>query len=194
MKFSVLASVLIGVSVVAGPIFVSAAHPNGERAFTSFRDDANCASGFKDEKGNGVTFSFVSPDCFVPKKDISDLGFLESASCKVILGARWATTDSSPASSTAKGVCYMVVAGIGHIGGALGLINQIVNWLVVFLIVFGTFYGIWGAYEFLGSGGEDKKLTAGKKKIYYAVGGVALGLLVKGIIALLVSFVGGLGG
>jgi hypothetical protein len=66
--------------------------------------------------------------------------------------------------------------------------------LVAILVIFGIFYGIIGAYEFLGSGGEDKKLTAGKKKIYYAVGGVALGLLVKGIIAFTVNFVGGLGG
>lgn len=111
--------------------------------------------------------------------------------CKQIPGAK-----SNPATGVddLAATCWLPGAGTATtIGGALGLVNRIANWLVAILVLFGIFYGIIGAFQFLSSGGDDKKLTEGKKKIYYAVGGVVLGLLVKGIITLLVNFVGTLG-
>lgn len=112
-------------------------------------------------------------------------GVIVLADCNNVPGAKF---------DTAGNTCWLPGSTkVQDIGGALGLVNRITNWLVAILVLFGIFYGIIGAFQFLSSGGDDKKLTEGKKKIYYAVGGVALGLLVKGIITLLVNFVGTLG-
>lgn len=115
------------------------------------------------------------------------IGVTEAADCANIPGAKH---HPDGVNST----CWLPGSkNVQEIGGALGLVNRITNWLVAILVLFGIFYGLIGAFQFLGSGGEEKKLTEGKKKIFYAVGGVALGLLVKGIITLLVNFVGTLG-
>jgi hypothetical protein len=121
-------------------------------------------------------------------------GISTTADCNNIPGAKFHGTDPTPAPPGADDGCWLPGStNVQTIGGALGLVNKITNWLVAILVLFGIFFGIAGAFQFLSSGGDDKKLTEGKKKIYYAVGGVALGLLVKGIITLLVNFVGTLG-
>jgi len=107
----------------------------------------------------------------------------DDADCVGIPGAKFKTGHDTS--------CWLPGAGgATTIGGALQLVNRLTNWMVTILVLFGIFYGIIGAFQFLTSAGEEKKLETGKKKIYYAIGGVVLGLLVKGIITLLVNFVG----
>ena len=110
---------------------------------------------------------------------------VNEADCKNVPGAKFCEVNALPEG------CYLPGAGEATtIGGALQLVNRLTNWMVTILVLFGIFYGIIGAFQFLTSAGEEKKLETGKKKIYYAIGGVVLGLLVKGIITLLVNFVG----
>jgi len=116
----------------------------------------------------------------------TEVSGVNEADCKNVPGAKFCqANDPLPVG------CYLPGAGEAtSIGGALQLVNRLTNWMVTILVLFGIFYGIIGAFQFLTSAGEEKKLETGKKKIYYAIGGVVLGLLVKGIITLLVNFVG----
>jgi len=136
---------------------------------------------------------FVLADHDVAKYTTQVTGVTKKSDCTIIPGGKWHGPDPlpTPPPIVAENGCWLPGAGgATEIGGALQLVNRLTNWMVTILVLFGIFYGIIGAFQFLTSAGEEKKLETGKKKIYYAIGGVVLGLLVKGIITLLVNFVG----
>ena len=189
-KISIFCFVLL-----LAPLFVMAGHTGEE---VTFPDDFNIASGrcATNNVDPKVTLKFTDPHCFAEGKNVQVISGLggeglsdtaednQRAACHVIPGGKffeYGTDDF---------LCFRVVSAVQTIGGALQLVNRLTNWMVTILVLFGIFYGIIGAFQFLTSAGEEKKLETGKKKIYYAIGGVVLGLLVKGIITLLVNFVG----
>jgi len=69
-------------------------------------------------------------------------------------------------------------------------LNQIMNYVVGILIVVAIFYVIWAAYDFVTSNGSEEKVNGARKKIMYAMIGIIVALLAKGIVALVLGAAG----
>jgi TRAP-type C4-dicarboxylate transport system permease small subunit len=63
-------------------------------------------------------------------------------------------------------------------------LDRIANWVFTILMVVALIFLIWGAYNFVTAAGEAEKVTAGKQSIMWALVGVAVALLARGLVAL----------
>ena len=63
-------------------------------------------------------------------------------------------------------------------------LTRITNWVFTILIVVAVIFLIWGAYNFVTAAGDAEKVTAGKQSIMWALVGVAVALLARGLVAL----------
>jgi len=70
------------------------------------------------------------------------------------------------------------------------LINRITNYLMWIAIVLAPMMIIIAAFTFLTAGGNEKKVGTAKKMLMWAVIGLALVLVSKGIVSLLRDFLG----
>jgi len=68
------------------------------------------------------------------------------------------------------------------------LINRVSNYLLWMAVILGPMVIVAAALIFLTSGGNDRKITTAKKMLLYAVLGLALALVSKGIVSLVKDF------
>ncbi len=75
-------------------------------------------------------------------------------------------------------------------GGAISLIEKAANWLLYVVIALAVIFIIYAGFLYLTSGGDEKKTETAKKYIIYAIIGIAIALLARGIVLLVRNFVG----
>lgn len=71
------------------------------------------------------------------------------------------------------------------------LINKIVGWLIVIFIPIGTIVVLYAAFLFVTSGGSTQKVQQAKKTLTWAVIGLIILFLAKGIILIIKDVLGG---
>src|SRR3989344_3352957 len=74
------------------------------------------------------------------------------------------------------------------------LIDQIATWLLTIGLTISTIVIIWSALQFMVSGGSEKRVESARKTIWYAVIGIVVLLLAKGITLIIAGFLGGSSG
>jgi len=66
--------------------------------------------------------------------------------------------------------------------GMICLLNTIYNvtdWIFIFLVAIVALFIIWGGVDIVTSGGNDEKVTGGRKRIMYAAVGLGVAILAK---------------
>jgi hypothetical protein len=71
---------------------------------------------------------------------------------------------------------------------AMELIDRVSNYLLWMAVILGPMVIVGAALIFLTSGGNDRKITTAKKMLLYAILGLALALVSKGIVSLVKDF------
>ncbi|MDD4930817.1 MAG: hypothetical protein PHG66_01520 [Candidatus Colwellbacteria bacterium] len=61
------------------------------------------------------------------------------------------------------------------------IVNNIVNWIFAFFFVMAGIYILMAAFDYLNSGGDQKKIDGAKTKIIYAAIGIAVAILAKSL-------------
>lgn len=68
------------------------------------------------------------------------------------------------------------------------LVNQIADWLLSIGLVISTGVVIWSAYLFLFAGGNKDRVTRARNTLWYAIIGIVILLLAKGVASIIASF------
>lgn len=63
-------------------------------------------------------------------------------------------------------------------------LERIINWIFTILIVVAVIFLVWGAFNFVTAAGSPEKVEAGKQSIMWALVGVVIALLARGLVAL----------
>ena len=71
------------------------------------------------------------------------------------------------------------------------LIDQIATWLLTIGLTISTIVIIWSALQFMVSGGSEKRVENARKTIWYAIIGIVVLLLAKGVTLIIAGFLGG---
>jgi hypothetical protein len=71
-----------------------------------------------------------------------------------------------------------------------GYITTIANWLFGILLAIAVIFILYSAFLYLTSGGDEEKVGKAKSYLVYAIIAVAIGLLARGIVALVQTFFG----
>lgn len=74
--------------------------------------------------------------------------------------------------------------------GAIKYVEKAANWLLYIVIALAVVFIIYAGFLYLTSGGDDEKTKAAKNYIVYAVIGIAIALLARGIVLLAKNFIG----
>ena len=74
---------------------------------------------------------------------------------------------------------------LGKDATIMTVINSVFKYLARFAIVIAPLFIIWGAFLMLTSAGNAEKFNSGKKAILYAVIGLIVVLMARGIVAIL---------
>ncbi len=64
------------------------------------------------------------------------------------------------------------------------------NWILGLLLAAAVVFILIAAFNYLTSGGDEKKVASAKKMVTFAIIAIALGLLARGVVALVLSFFG----
>ncbi len=75
-------------------------------------------------------------------------------------------------------------------GGAIQLVEKASSWLLYIVIALAVIFIVYAGFLYLTSGGDEDKTKAAKNYIVYAVIGIAIALLARGIVLLVKNFVG----
>lgn len=70
-------------------------------------------------------------------------------------------------------------------------LERIANWLFAILLVVAVIYLIWSAYYFVTAAGSAEKVEKGKQGIMWALLGVAVALVARGLVALVKKIIVG---
>jgi len=81
------------------------------------------------------------------------------------------------------------ITGISNVYDTL---DTIANYALGILIALAVVFIVYGAFQFLTSGGDEKKTGDARKLILYALVAVAVGLLAKGLVAAVRGIAGNL--
>lgn len=68
------------------------------------------------------------------------------------------------------------------------LVNQIADWLLSIGLIISTGVVIWSAYLFLFAGGNKDRVTQARNTLWYAIIGIVILLLAKGVASIIASF------
>lgn len=82
------------------------------------------------------------------------------------------------------------VSPIQDINGVFNLISKATSWLFVVLLFMAFIFIIMGAFTYVSSKGDPKLITNAKNYIIYALIGVGVGILAKGLILAVCSLLG----
>lgn len=69
----------------------------------------------------------------------------------------------------------------------ISLLEKLVDWFYAILLVVAAFYLVWGGLDFIFSGGDDEKVKSGRKKIQYALVGVAIAVVANGLMSIVTN-------
>ncbi len=69
-------------------------------------------------------------------------------------------------------------------------ISTVANWLFGILLAIAVIFILYSAFLYLTSGGDEEKVKKAKSYLVYAIIAVAIGLLARGIVALVQTFFG----
>lgn len=72
-------------------------------------------------------------------------------------------------------------APITTMGGVIGFINTIINWMFTFLIILSVFFFILAAFDYLTSAGSSEKTEKAKNRLIYGIVAIAVAILARGI-------------
>ena len=72
-------------------------------------------------------------------------------------------------------------------GDIISLLNTFVDWLYTLLLVVAAFYLVWGGLDYVLGGGEAEKIESGRNKIKYALIGVAVAVVSKGLMNIVIN-------
>jgi len=73
----------------------------------------------------------------------------------------------------------------------MAALDRIANWLFAILLVVAVIYIILAAFNFVTAGGDPAKVATARQNVMYALVGVAVAFLAKGLVALVRMVVGG---
>lgn len=73
------------------------------------------------------------------------------------------------------------------------VLNRIINYAILVVGPLAAVMILYGAFQILTSRGEAAKVTAGKKTIIYALGGLTIVILARGLVAIFRGLIAGLG-
>lgn len=73
----------------------------------------------------------------------------------------------------------------------MGALGRITNWLFAILLVAAVIFLILGGFEFLTAGGDPDKVKKAQDKLVYALVGVGVAVLAKGLVKLVQTIVAG---
>lgn len=71
------------------------------------------------------------------------------------------------------------------------LIDTIATWLLEIGLVISTIIILWAAFLFMTSGGSETKVTMARKTLWYAIIGITVLLLAKGVTSIIQNFLSG---
>jgi len=70
-------------------------------------------------------------------------------------------------------------------------LTRVTNWLFAILLIIAVIYIILAAYNFITAGGDPAKVQMARSNLMYALIGVAVALLARGLVALVRTIIGG---
>ena len=79
---------------------------------------------------------------------------------------------------------------VTSLGGVLGTLCTVINWMFVFLIVLAVIFIIVAAFRYLTASGDPEKVKGASAMLLYAAIAVAVAILAKGIPLIVSSFFG----
>lgn len=94
------------------------------------------------------------------------------------------------ASAAAAALPFAAFAAIDSPDKLIGVVNTLAGWLYSGLIALAVVFIIIASYNFLFSGGEEKKVETAKNQLLYAVIAVATAILATGIIKVVQQLLG----
>ncbi len=80
---------------------------------------------------------------------------------------------------------------LGDAGTIPQLIDKIATWLLEIGLIISTIIIIWAAFLFMTSGGNATKVTAARQTLLYAIIGLTVLLLAKGVTSVVMGFLSG---
>jgi len=72
-----------------------------------------------------------------------------------------------------------------------GLVDKIATWLLEIGLMVSTIIIIWAAVVFMTSGGNAERVTTARKTLWYAILGIVILLLAKGVTSIVNNFLSG---
>jgi hypothetical protein len=69
----------------------------------------------------------------------------------------------------------------------IALLATFVDWLYALLLVVAAFYLVWGGLDYVLGGGDATKIETGRNKIKYALIGVAVAVISKGLMNIVID-------
>ncbi len=79
-----------------------------------------------------------------------------------------------PAVAQAQSFSNWIPTGDFPVNDFPTLIRTIILWLLFFSMIFAVIYAIWGGYQYITSGGDAEKATAGRNSLVNAVIGIII--------------------
>lgn len=73
------------------------------------------------------------------------------------------------------------------------VLNRLLDWGIAIAASLAAIMILWGAFQLMTSRGDSKKVTEGKKTIAYALGGLVIVILARGLVAIFRGLIIGLG-
>ncbi|MDP3724916.1 MAG: hypothetical protein Q8R20_00410 [Nanoarchaeota archaeon] len=70
-----------------------------------------------------------------------------------------------------------------------GILQDVVGWAQVFFYVIAALFIIWGAWDYLQSGGEPEKTKKARDRILYSLVAIAIAVIAGGIVRMVASFI-----
>ena len=75
-------------------------------------------------------------------------------------------------------------------GDVIGILDTVANWLFAILLALATVFIILAAFQFLTSGGDPARVGSARQSLLYALVGVAVAFLARGLVVLVRFFLG----
>jgi FtsH-binding integral membrane protein len=71
----------------------------------------------------------------------------------------------------------------------MDLIYTVADWIFVALLVVAAIFIIWGAIEFITSGGAPEKVGSARNKLIWALVGVVVAFIARGLVVLITQVI-----
>jgi hypothetical protein len=94
------------------------------------------------------------------------------------------------AQQIADGTCPIVTGRIVSMATLMAFLSQVTSWMLAALMIMALIFIIMGGYSYISSKGEAAAVTKAKNYIIYALIGVAIGALAKGLILAVCGIMG----